>query len=903
MELKERILSFMREEAYKPLEAEDLAAELELKTKELKEFWQALNQLEAEAAVIKTRYDKYGVPERMNLVVGRFEASRKGFGFVIPENPVESDVYIAPDANMNAMHNDRVVARVHHRAAGMGKTREGEVIRIVKRANRNVVGIFENSRNFGFVIPDDPRIGQDIFIPRDEINGAKNGFKVVVEITKWPEKKRSAEGKIVEVLGSQQDPGIQILSIIRSQNLPTEFPPEVARQVQGIPDTVQEAEIQGRRDLRDLPLVTIDSEDAKDLDDAVHVERLKNGKYLLGVHIADVSHYVKEGSPLDQEAQLRGTSVYLVDRVLPMLPHQLSNGICSLNAHVDRLALSAHMEIDERGRVTRYEIFPSIIHVKKRLSYNIVRKIIAEHDEELRQEYREMLPHLENMERLCRILRERRMRRGAIDFDFPELKVKLDDQGKPVEVVKRVRSIAESIVEEFMLVANETVAEHMHRLEIPFVFRVHEEPDPEKIVKLDNLLQNFGLSLNKASEIPPMALQKILSRIHGRPEERIISTVMLRSLKQARYEAENLGHFGLAAEFYTHFTSPIRRYPDLIVHRLIRESQKQGGISAKRREKLASMLPEIAFHASARERAAADAERETVDLKKAEYMAQFIGEEFEGIISSVTSFGLFIELPNGIEGLVHVSSMDDDYYQFIEEQYSLLGERTKKVYRLGEPVKVQVTKVNVEEKSIDFRLADTGNAGVFTRNDSRPRPVTGKNRRTNPPNSRGNKGPKEDKRKKGPHKPWAAEKPNTGFSKPWGSDGPLKDVKQAKKSAGQKKDSGRPWIKERPKAGPDKPWTNEKPEKVPDETRQGAPAKGTGKPWTKGKPKAGPVKPRETVRPGKGPSEGKQSKGSGHGAGKSRTEDRPDRPKAIAGYKPKKNKPSGSKPKGGKNKG
>lgn len=720
MDLKDRILSFMREEAYKPLEAEDLASEMELKARDLKVFWQALDELEAEARVIKTRYDKYGIPERMNLIVGRFEASRKGFGFVISENPAEADVYIAPDANMNAMHNDRVVARVHHRAVGMGKAREGEIIRIVRRANRNVVGTFETSRNFGFVIPDDPRIEQDIFIPREAVNGAKDGYKVVVEVTKWPEKKRSAEGKIVEVLGSPGDVGIQILSIIRSHNLPTDFPPEVDRQIKHIPDTVQPEEFAGRRDLRELPLVTIDSEDARDLDDAVHVERLKNGKYLLGVHIADVSHYVQEGSALDQEAELRGTSVYLVDRVLPMLPHKLSNGICSLNAGVDRLALSAHMEIDERGRVTRYEIFPSIIHVHKRLSYNIVRRIIAEHDEQLRQEYQEMLPHLEDMERLCRILRERRMRRGAIDFDFPELKVKLDEQGRPLEVVKRVRSIAESIIEEFMLVANETVAEHMNRLKVPFVYRVHEEPEPEKIVKLDNLLHNFGLSLNKASEIPPSALQKILSRIHGRPEERIISTVMLRSLKQARYEAENLGHFGLAAEFYTHFTSPIRRYPDLIVHRMIRETLKKGGLSAKRRDKLTAALPEIALHSSQRERAAAEAERETVDLKKAEYMAQFIGEEFDGIISSVTSFGLFVELANGIEGLAHVSTMDDDYYQFIEEQYSLLGERTKKVYRLGEPVKIIVAKVNVEEKSIDFRLADMGGSPAFARGSHRP---------------------------------------------------------------------------------------------------------------------------------------------------------------------------------------
>ncbi|MCX7779791.1 MAG: ribonuclease R [Negativicutes bacterium] len=708
MDLKEKILAFMREEAYRPLEAEDLAAGLELKAAELKDFWPLLAELEAEAAIIKTRYGKYGVPERMNLVVGRFEASRKGFGFVIPDIPEEPDVYIAADASMNAMHNDRVVARVHHRTVGMGKTREGEVIRIVRRANTKIVGTFESGRHFGFVIPDDPRLGQDIFIPQNEINGARDGYKVVAEITRWPEKKRSAEGKIAEVLGNPNDPGIQILAIIRNHNLPAEFPPEVEREVQKIPAAVGEEDIKGRRDLRDLTIVTIDAEDAKDLDDAVHVERLKGGRYLLGVHIADVSHYVREGSVLDNEAKLRGTSVYLADRVLPMLPHQLSNGICSLNPHTDRLTISAQMEINDKGQVVRYEIFPSVIHVKRRLSYNIVRRILAENDEKLRQEYAALVPHLEEMERLCRILRERRMRRGAIDFDFPELKVKLDDNGKPVEIVKRVRSIAESIIEEFMLVANETVAEHMYKLGVPFVFRVHEEPEPEKMERLDSLLHNFGQGLKQVDEVPPMVLQKVLSRIAGRPEERIISTVMLRSLKQARYEAENLGHYGLAAEFYTHFTSPIRRYPDLIVHRTLRETFKKGGMSAKRRERLAAMLPEIALHSSQRERAAAEAERETVDLKKVEYMAQFLGEEFDGIISGVTAFGMFVELENGVEGLVHVSGMDDDYYQYIEEQYLLLGERTKKVFRLGDPVRVLLTKVNAAERSIDFKLISGG---------------------------------------------------------------------------------------------------------------------------------------------------------------------------------------------------
>lgn len=722
MTLKEKILAFMRNKAYKPLTADDLAEQMELKGSELAELWPLLQELEDTAVIIKTRFGKYGIPERMNLVVGRLSATSKGYGFVIPENPGnpdQPDVFIPPDAMMNAMHKDRVVVRIH-RQPQHGRSREGEIIRIVERANTKVVGTFECSRHFGFVLPDDTRVGHDIFIPKDEFNGAKIGAKVVAEIVKWPEKKRSAEGRIIEVLGQKGDPGIEILSIIKKHDLPTEFPGEVERAAAHTPAAIDAEDITGRRDLRHLPLVTIDSEDARDLDDAVYVERLKNGRYLLGVHIADVSYYVRENTPLDIEARQRGTSVYLVDRVLPMLPSRLSNGICSLNAGEDRLAMSVHMEIDYHGKVLKYEIFSSVIKVKYRLSYNIVRKILVEHDETLRTEYQDMLGQFEDMERLCRILRDRRMRRGAVDFDFPELKVKLDEAGHPIEIIKRVRSLAESIVEEFMLVANETVAEHMDHLEVPFVFRVHEQPEPEKMAKLNNLLHNFGQSLPKSEEVPPGALQKILSRIAGRPEERIISTVMLRSLKQARYESENLGHFGLAARYYTHFTSPIRRYPDLIVHRILRETFHTGELSAKRRQKLAAMLPEIAFNSSERERAAAEAERETVALKLVEYMAQFVGEEFDGIISGVASYGFFVELDNGVEGLVHVSSMDDDYYQYVEEQYSLIGERMHNVFRLGDPVRVILTKTNPEERTMDFVLASST---AFSPKQGTKRPV------------------------------------------------------------------------------------------------------------------------------------------------------------------------------------
>ena len=710
MNLKEKILLFMQESAYKPLNAEDLALEMEIRGKELIEFWRALEELEHDAKIFKTRYDKYGIPEKMSLVVGRLSLSSKGFGFVIPENPLtedESDLYIAQDDLKTAMHNDVVIARVNRQNLA-GRSREGEIVRIVNRANKKIIGTFDASKNFGFVIPDDKRIGQDIFVARENFNKAKVGAKVVVEIINWPDKQRSAEGKIVEVLGYKGDVGIEILSIIKKHDLAIEFPAEVEQEANKVPEQVMVDDSENRRDLRDKIIVTIDGDDAKDLDDAIYIERLANGNFLLGVHIADVSYYVRENTPLDKEARERGTSVYLVDRVLPMLPRRLSNGICSLNAGEDRLAMSIEMEIDYRGKVLKYEIFPSIIKVHTRLTYNIVRQILVDNDEALRQEHAKLMEPLENMERLCHILRNHRMQRGAVDFDFPEIKVKLDDTGKPIELVKRVRSLSESIIEEFMLIANETIAQHMHKIKMPFVFRVHEQPEQGKIDKLNNLLHNFGQNIPKSDEIRPKELQNILKKVAGKPEERIISTVMLRSLKQARYEAENIGHFGLAATYYTHFTSPIRRYPDLIVHRLLRETFRTGDISEKRKQKLTAILPEIALHASQRERAAAEAERETVDLKKVEYMTQFIGQHFMGIINGVTAFGIFVELESGVEGLVRVSSMQNDYYVYVEEQYALIGEHTKKVYRLGDQVEIIVANANIEERNIDFIIADNG---------------------------------------------------------------------------------------------------------------------------------------------------------------------------------------------------
>lgn len=702
--MRKELLAFMREKAYKPLTAEDLMEIFDVRDTGLTKFRQLIYDMENEGEIVRTRTGRYGVPERMDLVVGRLQGNNKGFGFIIPDNQELADVFISANALNGAMHNDRVIARLH-RQTQPGKRQEGEIIRILARANQTVVGTFESSRHFGFVTPDDPRMGQDIFIPRDEFNGAKNGMKVIVTLTRWPEKRRNAEGKVTEVIGFKDAPGVDILSIIKQHGLPLEFPDEVMAEADATPAVVLPAETDGRLDLRGLRMVTIDGEDARDLDDAVSVEKLANGHYKLGVHIADVTHYVREGSALDREAQNRGTSVYLVDRVIPMLPKNLSNGICSLNAQVDRLAMSVFMELNKRGEILNYSIHESVIRVAARMTYGKVTEILTNEETPLRTEYAEFVHDFVLMDELRQILRRRRMGRGAIDFDFPELKVKIDEQGKPLAVVKRERSVADSLIEEFMLAANETVAEHAAKLDIPFVYRIHEDPDGEKMAELNELLHTFGYHLKTTKEVRPDHLQAILEKISGRPEERIISTVVLRSMKQARYDPENLGHFGLAAEYYTHFTSPIRRYPDLMIHRILRESLRKG-LNAKRKTKLEKMLPEITTHASERERAAADAERDTVKLKIAEYMEDKVGQVYPGIISGVTAFGLFVELENGVEGLVHVSNMVDDYYHYQEKQYTLLGERTKKAYRIGTPVEVRVSKVNREEQNIDLLLND-----------------------------------------------------------------------------------------------------------------------------------------------------------------------------------------------------
>lgn len=703
-EFMDKLLAFMKEEAYKPLTVQELEEMLEITdADEYKELVKALVTLEEKGLIVRTRSNRYGLPEKMNLIKGKISAHAKGFAFLLPEDPSLDDVFIPPSELGTAMNGDTVLVRLSTQTGGTKK--EGTVIRIVERNIETVVGTYTETKSFGFVIPDDKKITNDIFIPKHAKNGAVEGHKVVVRLTSYPEGRMSAEGEVVEILGHKNDPGIDILSVIHKHGLPGEFPPEAMEQANETPETIDENDLKGRRDLRDQTIVTIDGADAKDLDDAVTVTKLKNGHYKLGVHIADVSHYVTEGSPIDKEAYERGTSVYLVDRVIPMIPHRLSNGICSLNPKVDRLTMSCEMLINKQGQVVEHEIFQSVIKTTERMTYSDVNKILVDDDQELKQKYEALVPMFKDMEELAAVLREKRMARGAVDFDFKEAKVLVDEEGKAKDVVLRERSTAEKLIEEFMLVANETVAEHFHWMNVPFIYRIHEDPDQEKLQRFLEFVTTFGYVIKgTAGNIHPKALQKVLDDVRDTPEEAVISTVMLRSMKQAKYDPQSLGHFGLSTEFYTHFTSPIRRYPDLIVHRLIRTYLIQGKTDEATREKWAHLLPDIAEHTSNMERNAVDAERETDDLKKAEYMMDKIGEEFDGVISSVTNFGMFVELPNTIEGLVHVSFMTDDFYRFDEQHFAMIGERTGDVYRIGDEITVRVVDVNKEERNIDFEI-------------------------------------------------------------------------------------------------------------------------------------------------------------------------------------------------------
>ncbi|WP_227937341.1 ribonuclease R [Alkalihalobacillus deserti] len=700
----QQLLTYFRETAEKPLSVKEIEEAFKIEGgDDFKNLVKSLNELEDRGLIVRTRTDRYGIPEKMNLVRGRVQGHAKGFAFIIPEVEGMDDVYVTSGDMNSAMNGDTVLVRLNQKSSGSRP--EGQVIRIIERGTTEVVGLYSDQKSYGFVVADDKRIANDIFIPKENINGAVEGHKVVVKITKYPEGRMSAEGKVIKVLGHKNDPGMDIISIIYKHGIPIEFPDEVIAQANSVPDEIDPADLKDRRDLRHETIVTIDGADAKDLDDAVHVKRLENGNYLLGVSIADVTHYVKEGSPIDQEAADRATSVYLVDRVIPMIPHRLSNGICSLNPKVDRLTLTCEMEIDSNGHVKKHEIFQSVIKTTERMTYFDVNKILVDKDEETRKNYEPLVPFFEEMEELAAILRKKRFERGAMDFDFKEAKVLVDEEGKATDVVLRTRSVAEKLIEEFMLAANETVAEHFHWLKVPFVYRIHEDPDTEKLEKFLEFITNFGYVVRgSANTVHPRALQKLLEEVKGEPEETVISTVMLRSMQQAKYDTNSIGHFSLSTEFYTHFTSPIRRYPDLLVHRLIREYLIKGNVDEATQEKNNAVLPGLTRHASEMERRAVEAERDTDSVKKAQYMEDKIGETFTGMISGVTNFGMFVELENTIEGLVHVSYLTDDYYHYDQKQYAMIGERTGKIFRIGDEIEVKVTNVNVDEASIDFEV-------------------------------------------------------------------------------------------------------------------------------------------------------------------------------------------------------
>ncbi len=695
---KEMLVQLVHDKTYVPMKLKELAMLLSVPKEQRDELKEVLDILIAEGKIGISKKGKYGKAEEFALA-GTFSGHAKGFGFVTIEGR-EQDVFIPADKTKGAMDGDKVQIVIEGEARG--KRAEGAVLRILEHANKTVIGFYQKNKNFGFVLPDNQKLGQDIFIPQGKDMGAVTGHKVIVRITDFGDDRKKPEGVITEILGHVNDPGVDILSIIKAYGLPEGFPDEVMVQVAGIPDEVEEEEKKNRLDLRHLQTVTIDGEDAKDLDDAISISKENDDHYTLGVHIADVSHYVTENSPLDKEALKRGTSVYLVDRVIPMLPHKLSNGICSLNAGTDRLALSCLMEIDGKGNVIGHRIAETLIQVDRRMTYTAVNAIVTDRDPDVMEEYRDFVPMFDLMKELADILRERRKKRGSIDFDFPESKIILDEKGRPVDIKPYERNAATKIIEDFMLMANETIAEDYFWQELPFLYRTHDYPDPEKMKRLGTFINNFGYTIRTQNgEVHPKELQKLLDKIEGTPEEALISRLTLRSMKQAKYTTVCTGHFGLAANYYTHFTSPIRRYPDLQIHRIIKENLRRG-LSDRRFAHYDSILPEVAVQCSSMERRADEAERETDKLKKCEYMSKRIGKEYDGVISGVTNWGLYVELPNTVEGLIRVNDLTGDYFVFDEEHMELVGEMTRKSYKLGQKIRVQVADTDKLTRTIDF---------------------------------------------------------------------------------------------------------------------------------------------------------------------------------------------------------
>ena len=689
----------LNNELYVPMKAKEIAMLLDIPKAKRSELMEVLDSLVADGTIGVSKKGKYMKPENVALV-GTFESTSRGFGFVvIPDR--EDDIFVKANDTMNAFYHDKVKVVITTEKNG-GKRAEGKIVAIVEHEVKEVVGTFQKNRTYGFVIPDNAKINCDIFIPQEFMNGAVEGSKVVASISDYGSQSKNPQGKVTEVLGHIDDPGVDIMSIIKAYDLLVEFPESVKKAINDIPDVVSEKDKAGRVDLRNVQMVTIDGEDAKDLDDAVSISK-EGPVYHLGVHIADVSHYVTEGSALDKEALKRGTSVYLVDRVIPMIPHKLSNGICSLNQGEDRLALSCLMDIDEKGNIVGHRICETVINVDRRMSYTSVKKILVDNDTNEIMKYKELVPMFQMMEEAAELLRKKRFARGSVDFDFPESKIILDENGHPTDIKPYDRNVATKIIEDFMLAANENVAEDYFWQDMPFLYRTHENPDPEKMRKLATFINNFGYTLRLTDDLRPKEIQKLLSEIEGSDAENLISRLTLRSMKKAKYTTECVGHFGLAAKYYCHFTSPIRRYPDLQIHRIIKENL-HGGLSPKRAAHYDAILPDVAVQTSAMERRAADAERDTDKLKMAEYMEQFVGETFDGVVSGVTAWGVYVELPNTIEGMVSINNMKG-FYTFDEEHYEMVGELGNRSYKLGQKVKVVVIGTDKILRTIDFAFA------------------------------------------------------------------------------------------------------------------------------------------------------------------------------------------------------
>ena len=701
---QQKIIEFMKDDEYVPMKAKEIAMLMRVPKNEYNEFLETLGELELELKIQKNRKNRYSLVEK-TYYDGIYRKNQKGFGFVRINEEDDEEVYISKENSLNALNGDRVLVEILEDKNKV-KSAEGKVVRILKHEKDTIVGIFQNNKNFGFVVPDDKNFGTDIFISKKDFGKARNNHKVLVKITKYPQNGKKPEGKIIEVLGNVNEAGVDMLSLIKEYNLPSTFPEQVIEEAKKCGNKVDKKDIPNRVDCRDRNIFTIDGADAKDLDDAVRVEKLPNGNYKLEVHIADVSYYVKPDSMLDREALERGTSIYMLGRVIPMLPRELSNGICSLNAGEDRFTLSCIMEINNKGNVVSSEVFKGIINVKERMTYEDVQKIIDGTDKKVLKRYEPYINDFKLMEELAVILKNKRMEQGYLNLDIPESKIDLDIDGKVINVGKYETSFANEIIEQFMLSANETIAEKFFWLEAPFIYRVHEDPDLEKVQELNKFLFNFGLKIKANKDnIYPKEFSKVLEEVKGKEEEKVVSNLILRTLKVARYEAENKGHFGIASRYYCHFTSPIRRYPDLFIHRIISEYLKDNyDVPEKWIESYKTQADDRAKQSSEREKIATKVEREAEDLKKAEYMEKRIGEEYEGIVSSITSFGMFVELENTIEGLIRFEDLGDEYFIYDEDRKRLIGERTNKVYKIGDKVKIKVKGASKILRQIDFEI-------------------------------------------------------------------------------------------------------------------------------------------------------------------------------------------------------